>query len=478
MKKMNAYKSGKNLDYMDELEAIGPVDGRYRKSCEEISDFFSEKALISYRVNVELEYLIALSEKKIIRNIAKDEKAYMRELFGEISLEHARIIKKIETRGYGKIKASNHDVKAVEYFMKDKLKFSSLSDIVEWIHFGLTSEDTNNIAYGLMINDCLENSIIPSLENVLGEIVKLGHKNKKVVMLARTHGQPASPTTFGKEFRVYSSRIERQLNQLRNYEILVKLNGATGNYNAHHAAFPKVNWIRFTKDFVKRYSGKGKKLKANLITTQIEPHDTYAELFDNLRRINTILIDFNQDVWRYISDDWIKQKPVEGEIGSSTMPHKINPIDFENSEGNLGLANSFFSFFSSNLPVSRLQRHLSDTTIERNFGTAFSHCIIAYKSLLRGLGKIEVNEKKVGEELKSHPEVIAEAIQTILRREGIAMPYEKLKDMTRGKKVSMEDFGEFIDGLNISRSVKKELRSICPENYIGITKRLVDESTE
>jgi adenylosuccinate lyase len=296
-------------------------------------------------------------------------------------------------------------------------------------------------------------------------------------MLARTHGQPASPTTFGKEMAVFAQRLNRRLSRLKGQEILAKLNGASGNYNAHLAAFPKVDWMKFSQNFIKRLDilmPGSLSLMPNLLTTQIEPHDSYVEIFDALRHINTILINFNQDVWRYITDEWIVQKVIEGEIGSSAMPHKINPIKFENSEGNLGLANALFSFFSSKLPISRLQRDLSDSTVERNFGAAFAYSLIAYDYLLKGLSRIEVNEKKMRADLSAHPEIIAEAIQTILRREGVKMPYEKLKELTRGKKVTLSDLHQFIDSLEISDKIKKELKTFTPENYTGLASKLAE----
>jgi len=465
---------------MDKLEAISPVDGRYRRYTEPLAEFFSEKALIKYRVKVEGEYLIFLSEHPQIgtRNFSEEEKGLVRKLY-DLSTEDAGIVKAIEVNGYGKIKRTNHDLKAVEYFMKECLKGTSLEDSLEWIHFALTSEDVNNLAYGLMLNDALGEVVLPAIDEVYQTIEGLAQTYKNIPLLARTHGQSASPTTFGKEFKVFSSRIRRQLDQLSASEILVKLNGATGNYNAHTVAYPQVDWLNFTSDFIGKFNtentGGRIKLIPNFITTQIEPHDSYAELFDNLRRLNTIMIDFNQDLWRYISDDWITQKPVEGEVGSSTMPHKINPIDFENSEGNLGLANALFDYFSHKLPISRLQRDLSDSTVERNFGVAFAHSLVGYTSTLKGLSKIKVNESKVIEELEKHPEVISEAIQTILRREGAEMPYEKLKDLTQGRKVTMDDFRMFIDGLAVPETVKDELRQITPKNYMGIASLLVEK---
>lgn len=459
---------------MDKLEAISPIDGRYRRYTEPLAKIFSEKGLIQYRVIVEGEYLLFLSEHPQIgtRKFTEREKSLVRKLY-DVSTEDAEVVKAIEVKGHGTIKPTSHDVKAVEYFIKEKLKGTSLEDSLEWIHFALTSEDVNNIAYGLMLRDGMANVILPTAEEVYARILDMSQTYRETPMLARTHGQPASPTTFGKEFGVFASRMKRQLDQLAAQEILVKLNGASGNYNAHVVAYPSVPWLEFTRGFVNQFNGRGKmRLKPNFATTQIEPHDTYAELFDNLRRLNTIFMNFNQDMWRYISDDWITQKPVEGEVGSSTMPHKVNPIDFENSEGNLGIANALFGYFSTKLPISRLQRDLSDSTVERNFGVAFGHSLIGYQSTLKGLGKVSVNEKKVVAELESHPEVISEAIQTILRRERMEMPYEKLKELTRGRKVTMDDFSAFINGLDVSDEIKKELSQITPTNYTGIARLL------
>ena len=461
---------------MDKLEAISPLDGRYNKHTEPLAKIFSEKGLIRYRIKVEAEYLLFLSEHtKIGTRAFSDEEINLVMKLCDVSIEDVAIVKAIEVEGYGNIKPTNHDVKAVEYFMKYKLNDSSLKDSLEWIHFALTSEDVNNMAYSLMLSDGVGDVILPVAQELYELIERLAQKHKDVPMLARTHGQPASPTTFGKEFKVFASRLKRQLDQLRNYEILVKLNGATGNYDANYVAYPEVDWILFTKDFIERFNGERKvKLKPNFITTQIEPRDSYAELFDNLCRLNTILIGFNQDMWRYISDDWVKQKPLENETGSSTMPHKVNPIDFENSEGNLGVSNALFSHFSSKLPISRLQRDLSDSTVQRNFGVALGHSLIGYKYLQNGLSKVTVDEQKVIEELENHPEVISEAIQTVLRREGIEMPYERLKELTRGKNVVMEDFKKFIDELSVSDKVKWELRQITPTNYTGIARLLVE----
>lgn len=455
---------------MSNLRAISPIDGRYAKTSEPLADIFSEKGLMRYRIIVEGEYLIALSKLKLkLRKLTEKEEKIIRALYN-LSDVDAQIISDIEWKGYKNIKATDHDVKAVEYYLKDKLGNTSLKDVLEWIHFGLTSEDTNNLSYALMIQDGVE-VILQKLGEVQKEIAILAKDNAKLPMLARTHGQSASPTTFGKEFKVFHSRLERQVKELRSKHILAKLNGATGNYNAHISAYPKTDWIKFTKTFVNdlnKLNSKTIKLEANLFTTQIEPHDSNIEIFDCIRRINTILIDFDQDMWRYISDEWIVQKLIEGSVGSSTMPHKTNPIKFENSEGNLGLANSLFEFFARKLPISRLQRDLTDSTVQRNYGTAFAHSYIAYEYLLKGLSRVSVNGAKVREVLNAHPEVIAEAIQTVLRREGAPMPYEQLKALTKGRKVTLKDFEGFIDSLKVSDSIKKELKKFTPENYIGI----------
>lgn len=456
------------------LNSISPIDGRYRKNTEVLSAYFSEMALMRYRTIVEGEYLIALSDLKLLRKLSKKEKKVIRSLYN-LSESNAQIISDIETKGYKKIRATDHDVKAVEYYMKDKLAKTSLKNILEWIHFALTSYDTNTVSRGMMLSDALGIIIIPKIGDMIKEIDYLAKKYAKLPMLARTHGQSASSTTLGKEFKVFAERLRKQFNKLKNQKVSVKFSGATGNFNAHFAAFPKINWVRFSKNFVEKLNSKRiVKLELNQITTQIDPHDSEIEIFDALRRINTILIGFNQDIWHYISDEWIVQRPIDGTVGSSTMPHKINPIKFENSEGNLGLANALFEFFARKLPVSRLQRDLSDSTVERNFGVALSHSLIAYNYLIKGLSRISVNQRKIKEDLNAHPEVITEAIQTILRREGVKMPYEKLKELTRGKQISLEDIHKFINTLKISEKVKKELLKITPENYTGLAKKLAE----
>ena len=461
------------------LTAVSSIDGRYRDASAALSDYFSEYALIRARVLVECEYLIALSETKGVglRPLTADEKKTLLKI-ADISLEDARVVKQIEKEGYEGIPATNHDVKAVEYFLKRKLAGTSLVDVSEWVHFATTSEDTDNVAYALLLRGALEEVIVPALEDIRATLEKMSREHAATAMLARTHGQPASPTTFGKEVRVFEARLRRQIYGCATSIILVKFSGATGNWSAHAAGVPDIDWMAFSREFIAGLNGNKHtiKLELNPTTTQIEPHDTYAELFDNLRRANTILIGFSQDVWRYISDGWLTQKPKAGEVGSSTMPHKINPIDFENAEGNLGVANALFEHFSRKLPISRLQRDLSDSTVKRTFGTALAHSLIGWKALGRGLGKVSVNEAAMLEDLVAHPEVIAEAIQTALRREGVEVPYEQLKALTRGRKVSLEDFAVFIDGLNVGADVKKRLKEFRPENYIGLAAEIASSN--
>ncbi|MCX6752181.1 MAG: adenylosuccinate lyase [Candidatus Nomurabacteria bacterium] len=457
------------------LNSISPIDGRYEKYTESLVPYFSESASMKYKILTECEYLIALSETKNIgtRKFSEKEKVLLRNLYQKFSSKDAELISDFELRGYKNIKATNHDFKAIEYYLKEKLVNTSLNDILEFVHFGLTSEDASNIAYALMISESVKNVYLPAIENVLNKIVKLARENKNIPMLSRTHGQPASPTTFGKEFKIFEERLKRQINQLKNQKISAKLNGATGNYNALYIAYPDIDWMEFSKKLIKKIgSQRNINLEVNLYTTQIEPHDSYIELFDILKRINYIVINFNQDLWRYISDGWIGQRPVEGEIGSSTMPHKINPWFLENSEGNLGMANALFEFFARKFPISRLQRDLSDSTVLRNIGTTFAHSLIGFSYLNNQLGRIIVNKEETLKDLNDHPEVITEAIQTILRREGVKMPYEKLKELTRGKVVTLSDIHKFIETLEISEKVKKELLKITPENYTGLASKL------
>lgn len=453
------------------LTSISSIDGRYRDIAAALTEHFSEYGLIRKRLVVECEYLIALSQTKGVgmRKLTNEEKLVLRQI-PNISVEEAKEVKKIEQE-------TNHDVKAVEYYMKKRLASTSLKDVTEWAHFALTSEDINSVAYGFTLRSALQSVVLPALENIQKSLERFAKEHAGTPMLARTHGQSASPTTFGKEARVFEARLSRQLKELRERSILVKFGGATGGYNAHVVALPDVDWPSFSQKFIESLNaGYAIRIEFNPATTQIEPHDTYAELFDNLRRINTVLVDLSQDMWRYISDGWLTQKTKEGEVGSSAMPHKVNPIDFENAEGNFGLANALFTHFSQKLPVSRLQRDLSDSTVERSFGAAFAHCLIGYTALMRGLNKINVNKDAMQEALQAHPEVISEAIQTVLRKEGVEVPYEKLKELTRGRQVTLDDFATFIDGLDVKADVKKRLKALRPENYIGLAVEIANQS--
>lgn len=457
---------------LEPLTAISPVDGRYRATTQALAAYFSEAALMTMRLKVECEYLIALSETKGVglRALTEAEKTMLRAL-PQIAIEDAQIIQKIEREGYDGIPATNHDVKAVEYFVKLKLRNTSLTDVLEWVHFALTSEDVNSTSHALALRGAVEEVMLPALEKVADEIVGLARAHADTAMLARTHGQSATPTTFGKEMNVFATRLAKQVGTLRASSVLMKWGGPSANYNAQMVALPQVDWLAFARSFAERLNADKPHLvrvALNEVTTQIEPHDTFAEMFDNLRRINTILLDLSQDMWRYISDGWVTQKPKAGEIGSSAMPHKVNPIDFENAEGNFGVANALFEHLSRKLPVSRLQRDLSDSTVIRTFGTAFGHSLVGYRSLLRGFGKISVNEPALREAFAMHPEVLAEAIQTVLRVADVEMPYEKLKDLTRGKQVTMQDLSAFIDGLDVGPETKARLKALRPETYTGL----------
>ncbi|OGR75618.1 MAG: adenylosuccinate lyase [Elusimicrobia bacterium GWC2_64_44] len=450
-------------------EALSPLDGRYADKLQGLSRLCGEGALARYRAQVECRYLAKLCATpgvKARRLSAAEKKALEKlPLLSDADVLH---VIEIEERGHGTVPATRHDVKAVEYFLKERLRRTSLRDLTELVHFALTSEDVNNISYALMLRDCLRSELLPALEEILAALDALAQKHAAAPLLARTHGQPAVPTTFGKEFRVFHARLARQVRQLKALKICAKLNGASGNYNAHTAAYPKVDWQKFSKEFVEGFGG----LEFNPVTTQIEPHDTYAELFDNLRRANTILLAFCQDMWRYISAGLVKQRAVAGEVGSSTMPQKVNPIHFENAEGNLGLANAQLGFFSAKLPVSRLQRDLSDSTVERNFGAAFGHALAAYKSVMAGLGRCAPDEAAAAAELAAHPEVLAEGIQTILRRDGEHGPYELLSKFTRGRSVTAGEMKEFIYGLPLKPAVKAELHDLTPLNYTGLAAKI------
>ena len=439
------------------LKAISPIDGRYHSKIEELSEFFSEKALIKYRLLVEIEYFISLTEIKLPNLKKWDVKMNesIRDIYRNFNDNDAKEVKMIE-------KSTNHDVKAVEYFIKNKFKLLKLEKFSEYIHFGLTSQDINNTAIPMSIKD-----FMPFYNSKINELIsELEHKVKEyssISMLARTHGQPASPTRLGKEIDVFKTRIKEQFKVLKSIPISCKFGGATGNLNAHKIAFPEINWIKFAENFAKKLN-----LEISYPTTQIEHYDNLARLFDNLKRINTIILDLNRDLWQYISLDYFQQKIVKDEVGSSAMPHKVNPIDFENSEGNLSYANAIFEFLSAKLPISRLQRDLTDSTVLRNIGVPISHTIIGIKSTLKGISKLLVNEDRIKEDLKKNWIVIAEAIQTILRREGVDKPYELLKDLTRNNtKVDENVFNQFIIKLDISEKVKKELKDITPFNYTG-----------
>ncbi len=442
------------------LTAISPIDGRYADKTSDFSEYFSEYALIKYRIFVEVEYFIALINLKIpqLCDIPENAIFEIRGIYHQFSLSDAKAIKLIE-------KTTNHDVKAVEYFLKEKFESLGLGKWKELIHFGLTSQDINNTAIPYSLRLALERVYYPQIVTLINEIEKMSQSWKNIPFLARTHGQPASPTTLGKEFLVFVERLKKQVLILQNISIEAKFGGATGNFNAHHVTYPNFDWKIFSDDFVTSILG----LTRQQTTTQIEHYDNLAALFDAVKRINIILIDFCRDVWTYVMLDCFKQKTVAGEIGSSAMPHKVNPIDFENAEGNLGIGNAIFSHFSDKLPISRLQRDLTDSTVLRNLGVPFSHTLIALKSIVKGLSKIELNMDKINMDLINNQMVVAEAIQSILRREGIENPYELLKELTRGKaKVERKDIINFIDNLQISDILKQELLQIEPHNYIGI----------
>lgn len=442
---------------LQSLTAISPLDGRYRKQLEELAPYFSEFALIRYRVQIEVEYFIALSEQKLF-SLPKPQLAALRRIYQEFSIENAQQIKDTE-------KITNHDVKAVEYFVKDELKKLGLEDRLEWVHFGLTSQDINNTATPLYWKEAVENIYMPAISNLVLALKKMGKSWMKIPMLARTHGQPASPTILGKEILVFVERLEGQIKLFGEIPFAAKFGGATGNFNAHYVAFPKTNWEKFGDKFVNNTLG----LQRMKFTTQIEHYDNLGAQFDTLKRINTILLDFCRDIWQYISMDYFKQKIKANEVGSSAMPHKVNPIDFENAEGNLGLANALFEHLSAKLPVSRLQRDLTDSTVLRNVGVPFGHTILALKSVMKGIDKLILNEAKLHDDLENNWAVVAEAIQTVLRRENYPQPYEALKALTRGgEQITQKTMHKFIDGLKVSATLKKELKAITPHSYTGI----------
>ncbi|WP_272022643.1 adenylosuccinate lyase [Olleya namhaensis] len=445
---------------LNQLNAISPIDGRYRNKIEKLQDFFSEEALIKYRVLVEIEYFIALCELPLPQLSVVDSSKFeaLRDIYKSFTTENAQAIKDIE-------KVTNHDVKAVEYFIKEQFDALGLSEFKEFIHFGLTSQDINNTAIPLSIKDAMNEAYVPEYFNVLNELKRLAEEWKDIPMLARTHGQPASPTRLGKEIEVFAVRMEEQFNLLNDIPSAAKFGGATGNFNAHKVAYPNIDWRTFGGSFVQEKLG----LQHSFPTTQIEHYDHMAALFDCLKRINTIIIDLDRDVWTYVSMDYFKQKIKKGEVGSSAMPHKVNPIDFENSEGNLGMANAIFEHLSAKLPISRLQRDLTDSTVLRNVGVPFGHTLIGFGSTLKGLSKLLLNAPKFALDLENNWAVVAEAIQTILRREGYPNPYEALKGLTRtNEAINKASISNFIDTLEVSDAIKTELKAISPSNYTGI----------
>ncbi|MFZ4105002.1 adenylosuccinate lyase [Flavobacterium sp.] len=445
---------------LTELNAISPIDGRYRSKTVSLSAFFSEEALIKYRVLVEIEYFIALCEAQLPQLSGVSESVFedLRKIYTNFSTEDALWIKETE-------KTTNHDVKAVEYFIKSKFEALGLEQFKEFIHFGLTSQDINNTAIPLSTKEAFEKVYLPGLISVIAKLKELAIEWAAIPMLARTHGQPASPTRLGKEILVFVERLEEQMRLIFNIPFAAKFGGATGNYNAHHVAYPNTDWKKFGTDFVETTLG----LQHSFPTTQIEHYDHFAAFFDALKRINTIIIDLDRDIWTYVSMDYFKQKIKAGEIGSSAMPHKVNPIDFENSEGNLGIANAVFEHLSAKLPLSRLQRDLTDSTVLRNIGVPMGHTLIAFESTLKGLNKLLLNEPKFHEDLEKNWAVVAEAIQTILRREGYPNPYEALKGLTRtNEAIDKNAIHNFIQTLNVSDTIKTELMQITPSNFVGI----------
>jgi adenylosuccinate lyase len=441
------------------LNAISPIDGRYRKQVEGLAYFFSEAALINYRVFVEVEYFIALCEIPLpqLKGVTKADFNNLRDLCRDFTFADAAEVKEIEV-------TTNHDVKAVEYYLKKKFDKMGLGKYKEFLHFGLTSQDINNTAGPYALRLAIDDVILPILDDLVKKLTEKAKAWKSIPMLAHTHGQPATPTTVGKELYVFVERLRQQIKQMKAVPYTAKFGGATGNLNAHYAAYPEIDWINFAENFTREHL----KLERQKVTTQIEHYDNLAALFDAFKRINNILIDLSRDIWAYISMEYFKQKIKVGEIGSSAMPHKVNPIDFENAEGNFGIANALFEHLSAKLPISRLQRDLTDSTVTRNIGVPAAHTVIAVKSLLRGFSKLVLNEEKISADLDNNWAVVSEAIQTILRREGYPKPYEALKDLTRtNTKITKEIIGHFIEKLNVGENVKKELRALSPHNYVG-----------
>ena len=453
---------------LNALTALSPIDGRYQDKAAALRPIFSEFGLLKYRVTVEVRWLQKLATHTQIQEVpalSAEASNYLDSIVANFSIEDANRIKTIE-------RTTNHDVKAVEYFLKEKCEaLPELYKINEFIHFACTSEDINNTSHALMLKTAREEVLLPEWKKVIDAVVELAERYKNIPLLSRTHGQPASPTTIGKEMANVAYRLKRQYKQLENVEILAKINGAVGNYNAHLSAYPDIDWHTFSQEFIEQSLG----VTWNPYTTQIEPHDYIAEFFDCVARFNTIVIDFDRDMWGYIALNHFKQRTIAGEIGSSTMPHKVNPIDFENSEGNLGLANAIMSHLGQKLPISRWQRDLTDSTVLRNLGVGLGYALIAYASTLKGISKLEVNEQHLRDELDQNWEVLAEPIQTVMRRYGIEKPYEKLKELTRGKRVTGEAMREFISSLSLPEAEKARLKAMTPASYIGYAVELVEK---
>lgn len=444
------------------LQTVSPLDGRYAASIQELRPYFSEFALIKTRLHVEIMYLLFLSKQKEIFSLSAKEKDFLKKIDLSFDEKEAQEVKKIERK-------THHDIKAIEYYLQSKCR-KTYPNIIPYIHLALTSEDINSIAYSLLIKRARDSVIVPTLKELIDIICDIAEKEKKTVMLARTHGQPAVTTTLGKECMVYAMRLYNLYVRLQNEPIEAKLTGAVGNFNAHVAAYPNTNWIKLSRDFILSLG-----LKPNVFTTQILPPDSYLHVFQSIELINSILIGFNQDIWRYISDDYFVLHSGEDEVGSSTMPQKVNPIDFENSEGNLGIANSLLHFFSEKLPISRLQRDLSDSTVKRNFGSAFGYSLLGYKSCINGLSKLSANRKKINADLEAHWEVVTEGIQTLLRTTGDQHAYEKLKIFAKGKRLDKKDLSDFIKHINVSEKLKKKMLELSPFSYYGLADTLVAE---
>lgn len=448
------------------LLLLSPLDGRYAEATSLLRDFFSEFAYLRDRVRVELDLLAGLSKIGLVRPVSESESTLLESIWKNFTLADAESVRTFE-------KQTRHDVKAIEYFLREKLSGTSLNDLLPWIHFGLTSEDVNNIAQALSLRDSRDIILLPALDDLLAHVLEFVKKHRALPMLARTHGQPAVPTTLGREFAVFLSRLKKSRDEISTHPFEAKLTGAVGGFNALQAAFPQTDWLAFSTDFIQAYG-----LQPNLVTTQILPYDNWLRYFDSLRMLNAILIDFAQDIWHYISDDLLKQAVVEGEVGSSTMPQKVNPIDFENAEGNLGIANALFTHYAQKLSVSRLQRDLSDSTVRRTFGVALGHTLLAWTSFMRGMKRITANEEKIRAELSLHWEVVSEGAQTILRAAGRSDAYETLKAQTRGRILTQADYQSWLANLDVDDQTRAKLNSLSPETYFGLAIELCDKVTQ